>query len=161
MQEDPETKKLHPLMYLSKSLSGSEIRYKATELECLAVHWALVDQRADILDGGKFELRTDHQALLALFAFKTKNPRLTKWALNLTPFRLDMTISHTPGKWNSVADAMSSLPGLSSRQKEASWVCGRLRNVRKLRSQSLVRRELPRAIRIEHMKVLKSINMSV
>ena len=86
LQSDPGTKLLHPVMYLSRAISDAQSRYSATELECLAVHWALTQKLAHILDGPRFELHTDHEALKALFNFRTHNSRLTKWALDLEPF---------------------------------------------------------------------------
>ena len=54
-----------PVSYASRSLKGSERRYIVTDLEALAVVWAVKTFRLYVL-GTCFKVVTDHNALKAL-----------------------------------------------------------------------------------------------
>ena len=54
------------IAYLSRQTKDAETRYTPTELECLAVVWAL-DNLSVYVHGHKFTLHTDHSALRQLF----------------------------------------------------------------------------------------------
>ncbi|KAL1915429.1 uncharacterized protein VTP21DRAFT_6887 [Calcarisporiella thermophila] len=87
----------------------AEQNYSATERECLAVIWAL-RKLHPYLDGSQFELITDHSALQWLFDFKTPNPRLNRWSMEIQPYREFMKIKHKPGKKHSNVDPLSRYP---------------------------------------------------
>ena len=83
--------------YLSRQTKDAESRYTPTELECLAVVWAL-DHLSVYVHGHPFTLRTDHSALRQLFSLTPTNRRLAKWSLQLQDYRDWMTIEHRAGK---------------------------------------------------------------
>jgi hypothetical protein len=86
----------HPIIYLSRSLTPAESNYTATELECLAIVWA-IKKLHSYLDGSTFTLFTDHSALQWLFDFKGTNRRILRWAMELQPYRDNMAIKYRAG----------------------------------------------------------------
>ena len=54
-----------PVLYASRSLKGAKRRYSVTDLEALAVVWALKTFRSYVM-GTQFKVVTDHNALKAL-----------------------------------------------------------------------------------------------
>ena len=107
-----------PIAFASRSLQGAEQRYPITELEALAVVWA-VGQFRHYLYGHKCEVITDHQPLRSLLNTPHPSGKLARWGLALQ--ELDLVIQYRPGRQNSVADALSRAPkdsGLVSTGKE-------------------------------------------
>jgi len=105
-----EDMKEHPILYVSRRLSSAESHYGATELECLAVVWAL-DKLSHYLDGSTFKLVTDHSALKWIWDIKASaNSRLFRWSLILNPLKDKVTIIHRPGKFHQNADTLSRFP---------------------------------------------------
>ena len=97
------------ILYLSRQLKPEERNYAATELECLAIVWALKKLHA-YLDGSKLELFTDHSALQWLYDFKGSNNRILRWALEVQPYRDNMKIVHRKGTLHDNVDALSREP---------------------------------------------------
>ena len=94
-----------PIAYASRSLDKHERNYAVTELEALAVVWAMKHFRC-YLYGRKFELVTDHSALKWLMSCsRFGNMKLQRWALLLQEY--DFTVIHRAGKANANADALS------------------------------------------------------
>ena len=54
-----------PVLYESRSLKGAKRRYSITDLEALAVVWAVKTFRSYIM-GTRIKVETDHNALKAL-----------------------------------------------------------------------------------------------
>ena len=100
-----------PIGYFSKTLSDTECNYSTTERECFAVVWALLTLRPYI-EGTRFLVRTDHNALKWLMTLTDPSGRLTRWRLRLSEF--DYEIVYRPGRKHQVPDALSRLvrPGL-------------------------------------------------
>ena len=96
--------KKFPIAYASRKLSSAEKRYAITELECLAIVWA-INKFQKYLYGREFVLETDHQALSFMNQAKLTNSRVMRWALTLQPFKFHVQV--LPGKENIGADFLS------------------------------------------------------
>ena len=101
----------YPIAYASRFLNNNEQKYSTDELELLAVVWSL-EHFKYYLYGSKFELQTDHQALLSAVknnrGNKTYQSRLTRWVDRLLHYHF--TVQHVPGKNMGFADYFSRYP---------------------------------------------------
>ena len=105
--------KEHPVLFISRTLRHAEKNYAATELECLAVVWAL-KKLAHYVDGSQLTLITDHSALKWIWSVKeTVNQRLFHWSLLLNPLKDKVNIVHRPGRLNNNVDPLSHSPVLA------------------------------------------------
>ena len=95
------------IAYASRTLSDTERKYFPTELECLAVLWAIEKFRG-YLEGYKFNVITDHASLVWLNNLKDPSGRLGRWAVRLQQF--DFSIIHRKGKEHQAPDALSRNP---------------------------------------------------
>ena len=93
-----------PVAFYSKQLQGAQHHYSATELEGLAV-FKSVHFFSHFLYGCRFDVFTDHKALVSLLRSRVLNRRLHGWVLQLLQF--DFKISYRPGAENADADALS------------------------------------------------------
>jgi hypothetical protein len=93
-----------PIAYASKVNSAAEANYSITELECLAVVWA-VQVFQPQLYGRAFTIVTDPAALKWLMTRTNPEGRLHRWALTLQEH--DFEIVYRPGNTNVVADALA------------------------------------------------------
>ena len=105
-QEQPDGQ-LHPVAYVSRTLSKSESRYGITELEALALVWAAKHFRA-YLPGHPCTAYTDHTPLQAMLKAKHSTGKMARWASVIA--ELDLDIRYCPGRVNSNADALSRSP---------------------------------------------------
>ena len=101
----------YPVAFASRKLLPRETRYFTSELECLAIVWA-IKKFEYYLKGKQFILECDHEPLTYLESFKGSNARLMRWALALqsSAYR----IVYVKGKHNSLADLLSRCTGESS-----------------------------------------------
>ena len=93
-----------PLAYTSRQLNKNETSYCASELEMLALVWAVKYFRC-YLYGRHFVVKTDHAALTYLKKFADSNPRLMRWSLSLAAHSL--SVEHKSGKKIPHIDALS------------------------------------------------------
>jgi transposase InsO family protein len=107
--------------YASKLLSPVEKRYSNTERELLAIEWSVCERFRIQLTGLKFEVHTDHSALVHECRLKQPTSRIHRMLLKLDAF--DLKIVYRPGKLNSAADFLSRLPDESVSLEGAAAVC--------------------------------------
>lgn len=106
LSQADEKKKLRPIAFGSRSLTGAEQNYSATERECLAVVEGVRKYHV-YLYGTKFKVITDHKALQWLFKHKDPSSKLMRWAIRLQGYQFE--IEHRPGVKHANADALSRL----------------------------------------------------
>ena len=98
---------LAPIAFASRSLQKHEKNHCSTELEALAVVWAVRHFRP-YLYGHTCHLFTDHMALKSLLNTPHPSGKLARWGLTIQ--ELDLHIHYRPGKTNKAADALSRNP---------------------------------------------------
>ena len=101
---------LHPVAYASRSLSPAERNYSVTDLETLAVVWAMQHFQA-YLFGHKVTVVTDHSAVKAVLGAPSLSGKHARWWLKVFGSGVkDVHIVYRPGKDNDRADALSRNP---------------------------------------------------
>ena len=104
--QDDESGIERPISYFSKKLNKYQAKYSTIEKEALGLILALQHFEVYITNSaGETIIYTDHNPLVFLEKFKTKNQRLFRWSLILQPYPLK--IVHIAGKNNVIADALS------------------------------------------------------
>ena len=93
-----------PAAFFSRQLQGAQHNYSATELEGLAIFKA-IHFFAHFLYGRRFQVVTDHKALVSFLKSRILNKRLHGWVLQLLDF--DFEIIYRAGNDNQDADALS------------------------------------------------------
>jgi hypothetical protein len=91
----------------SRTLTPAELNYGVTELEALAVVYA-VDKLRHFLLGKRFRIITDHCALCSIFKNPSSSARLNRWRLVLQEFQFDVV--YTRGSMHSDVDCLSRAP---------------------------------------------------
>ena len=111
MEQETDAGLWVPILFASRFLNSSELKYSTNELELLAVVWACEHFRTYLL-GHTFEILTDHKSIIsALWKHRGNKPyqsRLTRWADRLLTF--DYDIRHVPGATLGIADYLSRNP---------------------------------------------------
>lgn len=92
--------------FSSKTLKPCESKYTITELEFLALIYAIRKWRK-ILVGHKLNVYTDHEGFKHFRSIKYWNNRLYRWNLEIQD--LDIIINFIPGASDVLADALSRL----------------------------------------------------
>ncbi|GFX49981.1 retrovirus-related Pol polyprotein from transposon opus [Trichonephila clavipes] len=96
-----------PVVFASRTLTAAERNYKVTEIECLAVVWALNKFRT-YLGSLPIKVITDHEELTHFKNGKNLSNRMIRWALKLADFNIEW--EHRPGTQNTVAHVLSRNP---------------------------------------------------
>jgi RNase H-like domain found in reverse transcriptase len=104
-QKDDENKREYAVAFVSRSLNKAERNYSATELECLAVVWA-VEHFHQYFGTNYFYVVTDHAALKWLKTTELKGRR-ARWIIRLESY--NYTILHRAGKKHNNADFFSRI----------------------------------------------------
>lgn len=97
-------KRKFTVVYACKLLKETELNYTITELEGLALVWALRKWHTLLL-GWKVKIHTNHKALQFLETYVRNNTRIARRFAFLQEFDLD--IIHLSGKSNTIADTLS------------------------------------------------------
>ena len=95
------------IAYAGRDLNPAEHNYSATEREALAVIDG-IKRFQPYLQGQKFTIHTDHNALRWLMSLEDPSGQLARWSLLIQQF--DFDIVHRPGVVNTNADALSRQP---------------------------------------------------
>ena len=109
-QKDDAKGVLRPIMFISKSLDATQRKYTVTEKELYAIVHALKKFKPYIF-ARKFEIITDHRALIWLCGKKDPSARLGRWSQSISEYAQHVTFM--AGKLNKVADALSRAPFVS------------------------------------------------
>ena len=107
LTQDDDDKQERVICYASRGTSDTERNYGATQLECLAVVWAVNYFRYYLL-GRRFKVITDHVALKWLFKMKDPSGMFARWIMKLQAY--DMEVIYRKGRKHQNADAMSRIP---------------------------------------------------
>lgn len=101
--------KIHPIAFMSKSMTPAERHYDIYDKEMLAIVRALTYWR-QYLEGAKFPIQiiTDHKNLEYFKTTQTLNHRQHRWLQDL--LRFDFKISYRPGEKSGKPDALSRRP---------------------------------------------------
>jgi len=103
--QEESSQLLHRVGYWSRGLTAAEQNYSTAGQECLGVVWAVLKLR-HLLDGQRFLIRTDHQALSWMYSTTDSSGRLMRWRIRLSEYTFDMV--YKPG-------ASHTLPAFLSR----------------------------------------------
>ena len=103
---------VHPIAFVSRTLSQPEKNYAQIEREALSIVFGAEKFRHYLL-GRQFTLETDHKPLLTLFGEHKGIPemasaRIKRWAMKLSAFQYK--IQHISSKDNACADFLSRSP---------------------------------------------------
>ena len=98
------------IAYASRALSPQERNYAITELETLAVVWAMSHFHS-YLYGHSVTVYTDHSAVKAILETPTPCGKHARWWTKVYGQGVkDVKIQYRPGKMNANADALSRCP---------------------------------------------------
>jgi len=108
LAQEGQDRKIHPVTFISYKNNHHERNYPITDLEGLAVFWA-VKKLKRYLRGTPFTIVTDHSALKYIFT-KEEIPegRRGRWMIYLQQF--DFKIEHKAGKKMLHVDYLSRSP---------------------------------------------------
>jgi len=106
--------------YASRALSATERRYAVTELETLAVVWAM-SHFHHYLYGYNVMILTDHSAVKAVLGSPSKSSQHARWWTKVYGSGVKgVQIIHRAGRENLHADALSRQPHLPPLKEETS-----------------------------------------
>ena len=92
------------IAYASRGTRGAEKNYGSTQLECLAVVWAVELFRHYLL-GRHFTVITDHSALQWLFNINDPSRLHARWIMRMQVY--DMTVTYRAGRKHQNVDTLS------------------------------------------------------
>ena len=102
-----------PIQFMSRSLSGAELRWSTIEKECYAIVFAL-KRMAYLIRDTFFTLRTDHNNLIYINI--EPSSKVARWKLLIQEY--DFQTEYIPGPENFVADALSRIVPFEETEEE-------------------------------------------
>lgn len=127
-QKDPGTGTLETIAYCSRALKPAEKKYTVTELEGLAVVWALKKWHIWLAER-PITVRTDHQALTFIQTCPLTSNRLSRWIMHIQQY--DVEWQHIEGKENKYADYLSRYTQKTHQEQEKQELMLRLNQLQK------------------------------
>ena len=113
-QRQEEDQKLHPVAYASQALSQTERNYGVTELQTLAVVWA-VSHFHHLLYGRTVTILTDHTAVKAVLECPNPTAKHARWWTRVYGRGIkQVKLCYRAGKENKGADALSRISHTTS-----------------------------------------------
>ena len=110
LAQQQKDEKLHPIAYASRALSNVEKRYGITDLETLAVVWA-ISHFHHYLYGNSVTVHTDHTAIKAVLESPHPTGKHARWWTRVYGRGVkEVRILYRAGKENKNADALSRNP---------------------------------------------------
>ena len=110
LSQPQEDAMVHPVAYASRSLTAAERNYSITELETLAVVWAIT-HFIPYLYGHDVTVITDHTAVKAILQTPNPSGKHARWWTKVYASGVrNIQIQYRPGRLNSTADALSRCP---------------------------------------------------
>ena len=97
----------HVIAYASRTLSDAEKNYPATELEILAVLWAVEKKFRPYVEGQEITVISDHSSLRWLQNLQNPSGKLARWAMRLLAHNI--RIIHRKGSEHCVPDSLSRM----------------------------------------------------
>ena len=94
----------YPVAFVSKSLSGSQLRWSTIQKEAYAIYYSCIFLQS-LLRDRLFTIRTDHRNLL--YIYNNSNPMIVRWYVALSEYTYK--IEFIKGVDNDIADSMSRL----------------------------------------------------
>ena len=109
-----------PIQYISKQLSGAQLKWATIEKEAFAVVHALTKLRPYLYDAS-FTIHTDHKPLKALFVSEIKNTKIQCWAVLITEY--GAPIEYRKGPNNIRADMLSRIRPREDIDTNTATIC--------------------------------------
>jgi len=110
LSQAQEDGRLHPVAYATRALNPSEKNYSVTELETLAVVWAVTHFHS-YLYGGRVTILTDHSAVKAVLETSNPTGKHARWWTRVYGRGVkEVRIVYRAGRENASADALSRRP---------------------------------------------------
>ena len=108
-----------PVVYASRTLTDTECRYSNIKRELLGVVFGL-ERLHHYTFGKPITVETDHQPLTSIWkkTIATSSPRLQRLLLRLAQY--DVHIEYLRGKENVIADALSRVTAIKTKQTDCS-----------------------------------------
>lgn len=105
LQEDEETRIMHPVSYFSAKLKKHQTRYSTIEREALSLVLALKKFDCYLHSRQPVVVYTDHNPLVFINRMQNQNQRILRWSLLLQQYNL--VVKHIKGVDNVIADSLS------------------------------------------------------
>lgn len=113
-QKQEGDQKLHPVAYASQALSQTERGYGVTEIETLAVVWA-VSHFHHLLYSSTVTILTDHTAVKAVLECPNPTAKHARWWTRVYGRGIkQVKLGYKAGKENKGADALSRISHTTS-----------------------------------------------
>ncbi|MBW0528995.1 hypothetical protein O181_068710 [Austropuccinia psidii MF-1] len=109
-----------PICFISRQIKPTEVRYGASQIECLCLVWAL-ERLHYYLDGIVFDVITYCNAVKFLINMKAPNRHMLRWKIAIQEYRGDITMFHKSGNIHKNADCLSRW-ALANTPKSPAWV---------------------------------------